>query len=537
MKLLRLFCISLLGFLPIAAKADLVPPKLTIRISSNEVDSTHLTVVKGKIAQLTVTLTNADYSQRRVLLPGDQNQGQRVIWFSVFRVNENFYSNVFTEDRELSMDTAAYKGYVTLKSLDPRESVSLPIFFNDSINQGKRNEVHYLGNLPPGNYQLLAWYDPWKEPLANEIYNRLDDFDRHQPTSDPSKMDLYLGGINSNYMSLTITDTDLEIPASKYPLLPHGAMADLVPPKLTMRITSNEVDSTHLTVVKGKIAQLTVTFTNADYSQRSVLLPGFQNHGQRAIWFSVFSEQENYYRNVFTEERVLSMDTLVYKGYVSLKNLEPGESVSIPIFFNDSLNQRKHNEAHSLGSLPTGTYQLLAWYDPWKEPLSEYIYNRTDDSHGNQPTTDSMKMDLYYAGINSNFMSLTISETDIEIHTAKPICPGHCAICSAIDRGNWNALKRAVRRKGGYESPHRNIAWIYYGPDAILASLPTYYSRELIVNEKGTYHYLSLTWQLGKIFSMRSRMCSILQWVFHTRRCPFRSSEVDWSKLRWVKEF
>lgn len=523
--------------MPIVAKADLVPPKLIMRISSNEVDSTHLTVVKGKIAQLTVTLTNEDYSQRRVLLPGDQNQGQRVIWFSVFRVNENFYSKVFTEERELSMDTAVYKGYVVLKNLEHGESVSLPIFFNDSINQGKHNAVHSLGNLPPGNYQLLAWYDPWKEPLAKEIYNPLDDFERHQSTSDPSKMDLYLGGINSNYMSLTIADKDVEIPAYKYPLLPHGAKADLVPPKLIMRISSNEVDSTHLNVVKGKIAQLTVTFTNVDYSQRSVLLPGFQNHGQRVIWFSVFSEQENYYRNVFTEERVLSMDTAVYKGYVTLKNLEPGESVSIPIFFNDSLNQPKHNEAHSLGNLPPGNYRLLAWYDPWKEQLSEYIYNRTNDLEGNQPTTDSTKMDLFYTGINSDYMSLTIRDTDVGIQSAKPECSAHCAICSAIDRGNWNALKRAVRRKGGYESPHRNIAWVYFGPDAIQSSLPTYYSRALIVNEKGAYHHISLSWQLGKIFRVRSRMCSILHWVFHIRRCPFRSSEVNWSKLRWVREF
>jgi hypothetical protein len=537
MRLLRFFFLSLLGFLPIAAKADLVPPKLTMRISSNEMNSTHLTLVKGKIAQLTVTFTNTDYTQRRVLLPGDQNHGQRLIWFSVFRVDEKFYTNVFTEERALSMDTAVYKGYVTLKNLEPGESVSLPIFFNDSINQGKRNEVHSLGNLPPGNYQLLAWYDPWKEPLADEIYNRLDDFDRHQPTSDPSKMDLYLGGINSNYISLTVTDKDVEIPSIKYPMLPQDASANLIPPKLTMRISSNEMDSTHLTFVQGKIAQLTVTFTNADYAQRSVLLPGFQNLGQRVIWFSVFSEQENYYRNVFTEERVLSMDTLVYKGSVTLKNLQTGESVSIPIFFNDSLNQRKHNEAHSLGNLPPGNYQLFASYDPWKEQLSEYIYNRTNDVEGNKPTADSTKMDLNYAGINSNYVRLTIRDTNVAIQSAKPICSGHCAICSSIDRGNWNALKRAVRRKGGYESPHRNIAWVYYGPDAILSSLPTYYSRELIVNEKGSYHYLSLTWQLGKIFRVRERLCSILHWVFHIRRCPFRSSKVDWSKLRWAKEF
>ncbi len=515
----RLLFVFILAVQPVVAHADLVPPKLKMRISSNEEDSTHLTVVNGKIAQLTVTFTNADYSPRRVLLPGDQNHGQRVIWFSVFRVDKNFYTNVFTEERVLNMDTAVYKGYIALKNLEPGESVSFPIFFNDSVNQRKHNEYHSIGNLPPGNYQLLAWYDPWKEPQAEYLYNRLDDFDRTQSRSDSSKMDLSFVGINSNYMSLTIAEA---IP---------------VPPKLTMRISSNEKDSTHLTIVNGKIAQLTVTFTNEDYSQRSILLPGFQNHGQRVIWFSVFSEQENYYRNVFTEDRILSMDTILYRGYVTMKNLEPGESVSIPIFFNDSVNQRKHNEAHALGNLPPGNYRVSASYDPWKESLSEYIYNRTDDFDLNRTTADSTKMDLSYAGINSNYMSLTMSDTDVEIQTAKPTCSGHCAICSTIDRGNWNALKRAVRRKGAYESPHRNIAWVYYGPDAILSSLPTYYSRELIVNEKGSYHYLSLSWQLGKIFRVRSRVCSILHWVFSIRRCPFRSSEVDWSKLRWAKEF
>ena len=318
---------------------------------------------------------------------------------------------------------------------------------------------------------------------------------------------------------------------------PIVAHADLVPWKLSMRISSNEKDSTNLSIVNGKIAQLTVTFTNADYAQRSVLLPGTQNQGQQVIWFSVFKVDDNYYRNIFTEERRLAMDTTRYKGYVTLKNLEPGESVSIPIFFNDSLNESRHVEAHQWCNLPPGKYQLLAWYDPWKETLSEYIYNRLDSFDRSNGTVDSTKMDLNYSGINSNYITLNVTETDTEIQMNMPTCSGHCEICSAIDRGNWNALKRAVRRKGGYEAPHRNIAWVYYGPDAIQSSLPTFYSRTLIVNVKGTFHHISLSWQLGKIFRVRSRMCSILHWVFHIRRCPFRSSEVNWCRLRWVTEF
>ncbi|MFN5635252.1 MAG: hypothetical protein ACK49D_11305, partial [Flavobacteriia bacterium] len=137
------------------------------------------------------------------------------------------------------------------------------------------------------------------------------------------------------------------------PIVTH---ADLVPWKLSMRISSNEKDSTNLTIVNGKIAQLTVTFTNADYAQRSILLPGSQNHGQQVIWFSVFKVEDNYYRNIYSEDRHLSMDTSLFKGCVTLKNLEPGESVSIPILFNDSLNESRHVEAHQLGKLPPGKY-------------------------------------------------------------------------------------------------------------------------------------------------------------------------------------
>ena len=172
-------------------------------------------------------------------------------------------------------------------------------------------------------------------------------------------------------------------------------------------------------------------------------------------------------------------------------------------------------EAHQLGKLPPGKYQLLAWYDPWKEPLSEYIYNRLDPFDQTNSNADSTKMDLNYDGINSNYITLTVAGADTEIQMNKPICTGHCAICSAIDRGNWNALKRSVRRKGGYEKPHRNIAWLYYGPDAVLSSLPTYYSRELIVNAKGEYHHVSLRWQLGKIYRGRERICSIFYWANH----------------------
>lgn len=319
--------------------------------------------------------------------------------------------------------------------------------------------------------------------------------------------------------------------------LPITAKADLVPYKLSMRISSNEKDSTHLTIVQGKISQLTLTLTNADDAQRAILLPGMQNHGLRVVWFSVFKVEENYYRNIYTENRELHMDTLVYKGYITLKNLEPGESVSIPIFFGDTVNQPKHNEAHSLGKLPPGNYQLLAWYDPWKEPLAEYIYNRVVYWDHQNELTDSTKMDLSIVGINSNYMSLTIAESELEIQTTKAICTGHCRICSSIDRGNWNALKRALRRNWDINSPHRNIAWVYYPSEAIILTLPTFDSRELVVQRNGEIHYLSLKWQLGKIYTFRSRICSILHWVFHIRRCPFRQSDERWSKLRWVYEF
>ena len=76
MKWRRLLFVIMLAVQPIVAHADLVPWKLSMRIYSNEKDSTNLTIVNGKIAQLTVTFTNADYSQRSVLLPGSQNQGQ-----------------------------------------------------------------------------------------------------------------------------------------------------------------------------------------------------------------------------------------------------------------------------------------------------------------------------------------------------------------------------------------------------------------------------------------------------------------------------
>jgi hypothetical protein len=87
---------------------------------------------------------------------------------------------------------------------------------------------------------------------------------------------------------------------------------------------------------------------------------------------------------------------------------------------------------------------------------------------------------------------------------------------------------------GNWQKAHRNIAYLGYNPDAILSSLPSYLSREIIFQNKNGIHFFHLTWQLGKISKVGSRINSFF-YLIGLRNVRIRDSRVRYSKLRWLK--
>ncbi len=129
-------------------------------------------------------------------------------------------------------------------------------------------------------------------------------------------------------------------------------------------------------------------------------------------------------------------------------------------------------------------------------------------------------------------------------------CGKGCKLCRTIERENWRKTKRIIRRdskdfseynlgkntNGDWQKAHRNIAFLGDNPDAILASLPSYLSREIIFQNKNGIHYFFLTWQIGKVSRVGSRINSVF-YLIGLRNVRIRASRLRYSKLKWLREY
>jgi hypothetical protein len=125
----------------------------------------------------------------------------------VFSVNNasNFYTKVFENPLELEMDTT-FIGSVYFKRLEARESVSIPLFVNDTANARKNILSNYIfPDLENGSYEVIAHYNPFSEALAPYVFQAYDDHGRNMEDSlNPERLQLDAWGVYSNYVQLSI---------------------------------------------------------------------------------------------------------------------------------------------------------------------------------------------------------------------------------------------------------------------------------------------------------------------------------------------
>jgi hypothetical protein len=321
------------------------------------------------------------------------------------------------------------------------------------------------------------------------------------------------------------------------------AQADMWPCNLSMSLKAEKTKFTSTDLV-----QVDLVLTNRDDRDHSILVPGNQSVGLKLVYFIWYSvDERNIYKEVHRDSRMISMDTNV-NGFVSFNRLDPGESTTIPFFFNDLNNASRHiNSSYSIPNLETGNYKLLAWYYPWDEELSKYAFNRieeivTDD----QLPNDSEHMNLPSSGIMSNYLDIQIisgNDSPVPVLTAK--CSEQCKLCKAIEHEKWAKIKRIIRRDSqgvnernlgkfnnlSWQEPHRKIAFLGDTPDAILASLPSYLSREIIFRNTKGIHYYWLTWQLGKTSRIAGRINSFF-YLIGLRKIRLRDSRLNYSTLK-----
>jgi hypothetical protein len=201
------FLFPLILLFALQAKANLRPQYLSMQLSSEKSSYAH-----GETLLFFLKFSNGSQEQASVLLPGHMKSGKKMVYFSFFRVENNFYHEVYREERDITIDTT--KGGEDIRHLNPGESYSIPIFFNDDKNFASHHEAHHhLPDLPFGEYQVLAWYYPWDDYLAQYVYNKVDDFDKNpEKERMVGHFDLNSSGINSNYHTLHIVESPVSLP-------------------------------------------------------------------------------------------------------------------------------------------------------------------------------------------------------------------------------------------------------------------------------------------------------------------------------------
>ena len=323
------------------------------------------------------------------------------------------------------------------------------------------------------------------------------------------------------------------------------AKADLRPCYLTVYLSASKVKFT-----TNELVQINVTLTNISNESHSIVVPGNQSKGFKLIYFSWYKvDENNFYTEVYRDSRIISMDTSV-KGYVNFNRLDSNESTTIPFFFNDTKNAQKHiNSNYEIPKLPPGNYKIIAWYYPWDEELAKYAFNKYDwKGQDENPDKNPELLDLSESGTQSTYFDVEIISEEASIaNIFNENCPKSCSLCRAIEHERWNKIKRKIRRNsrlvselnmgldtnGNWQKTHSNIAFLGDTPDAILASLPAFLSREIIFQNKKGIHYFYLTWQIGKTSRVGARINQFF-YLIGLRNVRIRDSRINYSRLKYM---
>lgn len=282
------------------------------------------------------------------------------------------------------------------------------------------------------------------------------------------------------------------------------------------------------------IIPMRINIQNVTNHRGSIIVPHAQNYGKSLFQLRVFEiDQAGQYTLVYTSQEILEMDTSKYKTEGSFWQLEAGETYSMPIFVNDSKNARLRFESSiQIPDLNNGKYAFQVLYTPETSSFFKYAFRQFKD-------TDPIPEDgvdeypdhfIWEGSFASNFL-----EYPFEILPKLVVYdPTKSALCAAVSKENWNKVKRIWPKRDKNKS-YDCILWVYDGAQSIQASLPAYTGHEVIFYTDSGINYVSFTYQIGKIYRLRSSSARLF-YAIGFRRPPFKTSKVNWSKLIRVQK-
>lgn len=297
---------------------------------------------------------------------------------------------------------------------------------------------------------------------------------------------------------------------------------------------------------EGDILKFTLRITNRD-KERSypVMIPGQTNSGKKLIYFTAYTIDSTGNATEVAREYMADVPGAAGEssGNVLVQQLEPGKHIDIKLRFHPRANYAINpNERHWFDKLlSAGQYHFLAWYQPYGiVPFDLYEYT---DGFKSLSQTDKLVMNK--TGQQSNYCKVIINPKPVK-KIGMLQCGVDCNLCKHIKYAQWTKVRQDIEETTqkikniqsslsvavgcSWLKKHRRVIYLSDPPDAILSSLPSYWGQTIGFNTLNGSVYYNMTFQIGKVYALRSRLQSLSYLIFPQTQL-FKTSTIDYVGL------
>ncbi|MEN9743166.1 MAG: hypothetical protein RLZZ65_971 [Bacteroidota bacterium] len=298
-------------------------------------------------------------------------------------------------------------------------------------------------------------------------------------------------------------------------VLPTFAFADLLPQQLKLTLKQIKSQSSQYTLLELEIQ-------NVSDLHGSILVPGHPQLGMGLfVVYRYHQTENNQFRLDSTFSLLLKDSANVDEKYMQFWSLAPGES------FKQLLR---------IESISTPNEFFMVQYQPHvcREWFKYAFRWHDEDGESVEPISED---DQRFAYQGAYYSDLLVIDSGVIQEPVKPDFHRYSSLQKAIYTEHWSKVKRKLRHHlPSFSATNSNypILNTQLYSQAVLSSLPTYFHQYLFVETKSGLFYLSLDYQMGKIFKGRSFLAKIAH-LCGARRVFWRTSAVHKNRLKEFK--
>ncbi len=283
--------------------------------------------------------------------------------------------------------------------------------------------------------------------------------------------------------------------------------ADVLPTELRFTLKQVPTRSDQYTVLELEIK-------NTSALHNSILVAGHPQLGMGLFEVLAYERAESMKWTLDTTYSLVLPDSAALdKKYMQFWSLDPGESFKQLFVINEPPSSGRAYQIKYQPHVCEDYFKYaFRWYDDEGEPTDGVI--------------DGDQRFAYQGPLFSNLCDIFDAITDAQLKDRE---------AKNFYQANWKRLKHQVKRSMKYTQSWPVLSAQLYS-QAVLSSLPTYAHNYVIFETKNGLAYLSLGYQIGKIYPFRSFLAKIAH-LCGARRVFWQTTSSRKVKLRTFKPY